>query len=69
MLAERDVEEYESIVVFRTEKKAYFQGEIKVIKGSIVDLERGWKEVTGLIYFIGPNQVRDSVLDIKKWTD
>jgi len=68
LLSKRDGQKYESIVLFRTEKRACFQGDIKVIKGSIVDLGHGWKDVTGVIYFIGPNQVRDSVFDIKKWT-
>jgi len=69
LLRKRDGQKYKTIVVVRVEKKAMFQGQMRSITGSVEELGRGWKRAKGIIYFSGPNQVRDSLLLEKKWTD
>jgi hypothetical protein len=52
----------------RVQKTALYQGQIRLIRGSIQNLGKGWKRVSGIIYFYGADQLRDSLLTQKKWT-
>ena len=62
LLREKDGQKYKTVVIVRAVKEAIFKGDIKKISGSVEELGRGWKRVQGIIYFSGPNQVRDSLL-------
>ena len=69
LLAKRDGKKYKTLVVVRVKEKAIFQGDMKFITGSVEKLGRGWTRCEGIIYFSGPDQVRDSLLKEKIWTD
>lgn len=68
LLEKRDGAKYETIVFVRVQKTALYQGQIRLIRGSIQNLGKGWKRVSGIIYFYGADQLRDSLLTQKKWT-